>query len=120
MYLVPFCYHLGEDNKANFIPQTIGKYTCIGRNCVVESACIGVGCNIGDDAVLCERSILKDYVRVEPGTVVPPDMVIPPFCIVAGKPGRIVGELSSANPSMMEAKAFARFQNFTEAPSKLV
>lgn len=31
--------------------------------------------------------------RVLDGTVVPPNMVIPSFSVVAGRPGRVVGEV---------------------------
>lgn len=39
-------------------------------------------------------TIVKDYVRIMEGTVVPPNMVIPSFSVVAGRPGRVVGELA--------------------------
>ena len=47
-----------------FIPITIGKFTQIGANCVIESAVIGLGCVIEDDCVLSPRTILKDHVLV--------------------------------------------------------
>lgn len=33
------------------------------------------------------RCVLKDCCRIEPGSVLPPDTVIPPFALVAGVPG---------------------------------
>lgn len=39
-------------------------------------------------------AIIKDYVRVLDGTVIPPNMVIPSFSIVAGRPAQVVGEIA--------------------------
>jgi dynactin-5 len=39
-------------------------------------------------------AIIKDYVKILDGTVVPPNMVIPSFSIVAGRPGQVVGEVT--------------------------
>ena len=98
------------DNK--YIPQTIGKNTRIGSDCIIESACIGVGCNIGNHCKLLPRSILKDYVHVKDNTVISPDMVIPPFSIVEGIPGKIVGELPPSIPAISEHISFQRYQSF--------
>ena len=59
-----------------FIPQTIGSHTYIGENCIIEAAIIGVGCHIEDNAILCKGCILKDFVYVQEGAVIPPEMVI--------------------------------------------
>ncbi|KAL2152734.1 hypothetical protein VTH82DRAFT_5919 [Thermothelomyces myriococcoides] len=42
---------------------------------------------------LANYAIIKDYVRILDGTVVPPNMVIPSFSIVAGQPARLIGEV---------------------------
>lgn len=93
-----------------FIPLTIGKYSTIGRNCVIESAVIGAGCEIGDNCILSMRCILKDHVRVESGSVVPPDMVVPPFSVLAGCPARIVGEVQESATTLAQVEAVARFK----------
>eukprot|EP01041_Mallomonas_annulata_P013278 gene13278-28119_t len=95
-----------------FIPLTIGKYTSIGKNCVIESAIIGTGCEIGDDCVLSMRCILKDHVKVESGSVVPPDMVVPPFSILAGSPAKIVGEVHESVTTLAQVEAVSRFKAF--------
>lgn len=48
---------------------------------------------IGANCVVGKFSLIKDFVRILDGTVVPPNMVIPAFSIVAGVPGRVVGEI---------------------------
>lgn len=48
---------------------------------------------IGANCVIGKFTIIKDFVRVLDGTVVPPNTVIPSFSVVAGRPGRVVGEV---------------------------
>ena len=105
----------GVGGKLRFVPLTIGKYTFIGRDCVVECASVGVGCFIGDGSVLCKGAILKDYVHVRPGTIVPPDLVIPPFSVVSGQPARITGEAPPSTPDAKERNALSRYRAFMHA-----
>lgn len=72
---------------------------------------LGIGCSIGDNVVLCKRCILKDYSRIEAGTVVPSDMTVPPFAIVEGRPGRIVGEVSESITTLASIEAVARYKS---------
>lgn len=96
-----------------FIPLHIGSCTTIGKNCVIESAVIGVGCDIGDDCILGKRTILRDFVTVMPGSLIPPDMVIPPFAIVAGYPARIVSENPESTSTLVPTDAKDRFKRIT-------
>ncbi len=75
-------------------PLKIADHVFIGPSSVIEAALIGQHVNIGSNCVVGKFVIIKDYVRILDGTVVPPNMVIPSFSIVAGRPGRVVGELS--------------------------
>jgi dynactin-5 len=59
---------------------------------------IGKGCTIG------EFAILKDYVQVLDGTVVPPNMVIPSFSIVAGQPAKVIGEIPEGGHEEFELR----------------
>ena len=68
-----------------YVPMHIGKYTHIGKGCVIQAASIGLGCQIGNHCVISNRAILKDHVQVLDGSVVPSDFVAPPFAILAGK-----------------------------------
>lgn len=83
----------GPDGAVRFIPLVVGSNSRIGSRCVIEAAAVGSSVFIGDGCVLSKRVIVKDCCRIEDGTVLPPDAVIPPFSVVAGCPGRIVGEL---------------------------
>ena len=104
------------DTKSNgivkFIPQTIGADVIIGEDCVIQAAVIGMGCVIGNNCVLSKRCILKDYVKVIEGSVIPPDMVIPPFCIVAGNPARIVGEVPESTSTLGHRSAVERYKAY--------
>lgn len=75
-----------------FIPLTIGSHVYIGKKCIIEAAVIGLGVYIEDDVIISKRCIIKDFVYIKKGSVIPPDMVIPPMAIVEGNPAMIVGE----------------------------
>ncbi len=66
----------------------------MGTHSIVEAALIGSHVHIGADCVIGKFAIIKDSVRVLDGTVVLPNMVVPSFSIVAGRPGRVVGEIA--------------------------
>jgi dynactin-5 len=95
-----------------FIPQTIGADVSIGEDCVIEAAVIGTGCIIGKNCVLSKRCILKDYVHVLDGSVVPADMVVPPFCIVFGNPARIIGEMPESTSTLGHRAAVERYKAY--------
>jgi dynactin-5 len=50
--------------------------------------------HIGANVVVGKFALIKDFVKILDGTVVPPNMVIPSFSIVAGRPGVVVGEIA--------------------------
>lgn len=60
---------------------------------MVEAASVGNHVQIGKEVVIGSMAILKDYVVVLDGAVVPPGMVVPSWCVVGGRPARIVGEV---------------------------
>lgn len=53
-------------------------------------------------------SIIKDYVRILDGSVVPPNMVIPSFSVVAGRPARVVGEIAEGEVDGMDLREVYR------------
>lgn len=95
-----------------FIPMTIGSYSCFGENCVIESAIIGIGCEIEKNCILSKRCILKDFVKVLEGSVLPPGMVVPPFSIVAGNPAQIVAEQHESTSTISQIIAVERYKAF--------
>lgn len=60
---------------------------------MVEAASVGSYVHIGRDVVVGSMAILKDYVQVLDGAVIPPGMVVPSWSVVGGAPARVVGEL---------------------------
>lgn len=94
-----------------FIPTTVGSHTFFGKDCVIEAAVIGIGCHISDNCILSKRCILKDFVLVLEGAVVPCDMVIPPFSIVGGNPAQIIGEQPESSSTLVIQEAVARFKS---------
>ena len=79
----------------HFLPSLIGNHTRIGSNCVIESASIGSCVYIANNVVLSKRVVIKDCCYIEEGTVIPSDMVIPPFSRVGGCPGKIMDDSNS-------------------------
>ena len=92
----------GSGKKVAFMPPTdnekalptiIGSHTKIGNNCTIQSISIGSCVRIGSNCSISPRSKIHDCVIIEENTVIPSDMVVPPFSRVRGNPGRIVGSL---------------------------
>lgn len=102
------CSTAGENARP--IPLTIGSHCLIGKRCTIEAAVIGMGCTVGDDCQLSPRCILKDFVKVVKGAVVPQDMVCPPFSIIAGSPGRIVGDIPEGAATMIPNSRVDRYR----------
>lgn len=87
---------LSSSQKKNekAIPIHIGSHTYIGQNThIAGSRSIGSCVYIGSNCILSSRSQVHDCCIIENETVVPSDMIVPPFSRVRGNPGRIVGML---------------------------
>lgn len=76
-----------------YMPLRLGDHVFVGKGSVVQAATVGSHVHIGSGCAIGEFAIVKDYVNILDGTVVPSLMVIPSFSIVAGRPARVVGEL---------------------------
>ncbi|PGH18397.1 hypothetical protein AJ79_00465 [Helicocarpus griseus UAMH5409] len=77
----------------SFFPLKIGDHVFVGEKAVVEAASVGNHVHIGKEAVIGSMAILKDFVVVLDGAVVPPATVVPSWCVVGGRPARVVGEI---------------------------
>jgi dynactin-5 len=75
-------------------PLKMTDHVFVGPNSIIEAALIGSHVSIGSNCVVGKFVIIKDFVRILDGTVVPPNMVIPSFSIVGGRPGQVVGEIA--------------------------
>ena len=82
-----------QQQQQSYYPLKIGDHVFIGQGAVIEAAVIGNYVRIGAGAVLGRFSIVKDFVRILDGCVVPPGMVLPGFSVVGGRPARVVAEL---------------------------
>lgn len=87
-----------------YMPLRMGDHVFVGQNTVVQAASVGSHIYIGNDAVVGEFAIIKDYVRILDGSVVPPNMVIPSFSIVAGQPARVIGEIPEGGQEQFELR----------------
>lgn len=93
-----------EHRVFTFMPLRLGDHVFVGPGTVVQAAQIGNHVHIGGKVVIGEFAIIKDYVKVLDGSVVPPNMVIPSFSIVAGQPARIIGEIPEGGIEAFELR----------------
>jgi dynactin 5 len=89
-------------------PLKIADHVFIGPSSVIEAALVGSHVSIGANCTIGKFAIIKDYVKVLDGTVVPPNMVVPSFSIVAGRPGRVVGEIAEGEVEGMDLREVYR------------
>ncbi|KAI1006250.1 hypothetical protein K3495_g1967 [Podosphaera aphanis] len=96
----------GKLFKGQFSHYTlrISDHVFVGSGSLVEAALVGSHVHIGANCIIGKFAIIKDYVRILDGTVVPASMVIPSFSIVAGRPGRVVGEISEGEIDGMDMR----------------
>lgn len=76
-----------------YMPLRLGDHVFVGQGSVVQAASVGSHVSIGKGCTIGECAIIKDYVKILDDTVVAPFTVIPSFSVVAGQPGRVVGEI---------------------------
>ncbi|KAG9243964.1 dynactin [Calycina marina] len=86
----------GRSTKGVFshYPLKISDHVFVGPGSVIEAAILGSHVHIGAGVVVGKFAIIKDYVKVLDGAIIPANMVIPSFSIVGGRPARIVGEIA--------------------------
>lgn len=82
----------------------MGDHVFVGHDAIVQAASIGSHVHIGHGVVVGEFAIIKDYVRILDGAVIPPNMVIPSFSIVGGQPARVVGEVPEGGHEAFELR----------------
>ncbi|EAQ85674.1 hypothetical protein CHGG_06927 [Chaetomium globosum CBS 148.51] len=87
-----------------FMPLRMGDHVFVGAGSVVQAASVGSHVHIGARVSIGEFAIIKEYVRILDGTVVPPNMVIPSFSIVAGQPARLIGEVPEGGHEAFELR----------------
>jgi dynactin-5 len=71
----------------------IGDDVFIGPDSHISSASVSSHVHIGAGCVLSPFSMINQNCKILPGTVVPSSMVVPAGSVVAGKPGRVIGEV---------------------------
>lgn len=83
------CLHMTSDLSH----AIIGAEVTVGHNAIVHGATVHDGALIGMGAILLDLAEIGTESLVAAGSVVPPRMVVPPYSMVRGQPGRVVREL---------------------------
>ncbi|KNE70610.1 hypothetical protein AMAG_15370 [Allomyces macrogynus ATCC 38327] len=96
----------------NYYPMKLGDYVYVGEDTIVEAATIGNFVQIGNNCVIGRFAIIKDCVKIEDGTVVPPHAVISSFSIVRGSPGLCAGELPECIQDVYEQETKDYYAKF--------
>ncbi|KAF8417834.1 trimeric LpxA-like protein [Tirmania nivea] len=92
----------------SYYPMKIGDHVFVGEGSVIEAAVMGNWVKVGRDCVIGKFAIIKDCVRIEDGTVIAPNTVIPSFSLVRGRPGVVVEELPETAPEGLDLKQLYR------------
>jgi carbonic anhydrase/acetyltransferase-like protein (isoleucine patch superfamily) len=77
-------------------PTTIGSDVTIGHRAVIHGCLVEDGALIGMGAVVLSGARIGERALIAAGAVVKERFVVPPRTLVAGVPGKIVGELDDA------------------------
>jgi carbonic anhydrase/acetyltransferase-like protein (isoleucine patch superfamily) len=73
----------------------IGEEVTVGHNAIVHGATVHDGALVGMGSILLDNAVIGTESLVAAGAVVPPRMIVPPYSMVRGQPGRVVRELSA-------------------------
>jgi carbonic anhydrase/acetyltransferase-like protein (isoleucine patch superfamily) len=85
------CLHMTSDLSHCII----GEEVTVGHNAIVHGAVVQDGVLVGMGSILLDNAEIGTESLVAAGTVVPPRMVVPPYSMVRGQPGKVVRELNA-------------------------
>lgn len=107
------CRPPGENDKA--LPLIIGSHTHIASNTHIQSIFIGSNVKIGNNCILMPRTKVYDNCIIEDDTILPADLVVPPYSRVRGKPGKIVGILPECWGGECVEESVREYHNFVKS-----
>merc|ERR1712176_683272 len=95
-----------------FFPISIGSYTMIGSNSIIQALNVGSCRYIGENVILGKRTNIRDCVIIEDNCVIPDDTHIPPYSVVKAPCQITHQELNFNFKGIMERVAKLYYQNF--------
>jgi len=98
-----------------FFPLHIGDHVLIEEDCVVNAAQVGSYVHIGKGSVIGRRCMLKDCCAIAPGSVLPPETVVPAFTVYGGSPAKFVRNLPECTQDLMIDVTKSYYQHFLPA-----
>ncbi|MEO7774628.1 MAG: gamma carbonic anhydrase family protein [Steroidobacteraceae bacterium] len=83
-------------------PTVIGAGVTVGHRVLLHACVIEDDCLIGNGAIVLDRVRIGRHSIIAAGTLLPPDMVVPPCSVVMGWPGKIVRESTARDRELIE------------------
>jgi carbonic anhydrase/acetyltransferase-like protein (isoleucine patch superfamily) len=74
-------------------PVTVGDNVTVGHGGLIHASTVESNCLIGIGAKVLNGCIIGEYSIIGAGAIVTEETVIPPYSLVLGIPGKIVGEV---------------------------
>ena len=101
-----------NDDSFRYSPMRCGSFVEIEPTCIIKACSIGNHVSIRTNTVVGNAVFIKDCCVIMKNTVIPDNSVIPPFSIVKGNPGRIIGKLNPNYALEFEEQMKTKFQYF--------
>lgn len=79
--------------EPSYYPLKLGENVFVGPNAFVAAAHVGNNVHIGAGAIIENGCVIRDRVKILPGSVMAAGTVAGTSVVVGGRPARVVGEL---------------------------
>lgn len=83
-------------------PVIVGDNVTIGHCGVIHASTVKSNCLIGIGAKVLDGSVVGEYCIIGAGAIVTQEMVIPPYSLVLGIPGKVVGQVDERLKTRIE------------------
>ena len=98
--------------KLKYIEMKIGDNVYIDRNCVISAAKIGNNVHIGKNCIIGHRVVIYDNTKILDNSIIPADVVIPPFTCWGGSPATCLGGLPETIEKVNSEMTKSYYKNF--------
>jgi carbonic anhydrase/acetyltransferase-like protein (isoleucine patch superfamily) len=99
--------HVSHQGKFSTVghPLNIGKSVTIGHRAVIHGCTVGDYCLIGIGAIIMDDAVLKDYVMLGAGSLVPPNKKLESGYLYVGSPAKQSRALTESEKEFLHYSA---------------